>query len=794
MISPRWRKVLRDLWNFRSRSILVVLAVASGVAAVGIVVSTYIIITSELPADFATVKAANIRMVVDPFNEQMIATVKRVPGVEQVEGRFIQRMRLKIGADTWRDIDLFVYSDYNNIQIDKIFPKRGSWPPVENELLIERSAIGLTRSRLGDQVELIASNGTDQTLQLAGLVHNLNNPSAVFTNRIIGHVTSDTMEKFGYPKAFNELLIRVQDETLERDEIRQIAYDIEDRIQKAGYRVYSITIPNPGQHWFMPYLVPMTSILIILGILILGLSGLLAVNIISALLAQQIRQIGVMKSIGAHTSQLVFMYLIFILIMGIFAFFLAFFLSTSGTRFIINFLSRLINFDVKVSRLPAQAIQIQVLLAVLVPLIAGLFPVISGSRTTVRQAINDYGLSRVQFGTSWFDRVLGYIRGLPRPMLLSLRNTFRRKLRLILTLITLSLGSAIFIAVISVNGALSLTLEAALRYYGFDMVAQLNRPYRSEQILTEVQQVSGIITAETWGSANARVLLEDGTESNNIILAAPPANSELINPTLLEGRWLIPGEENAIVLNSEVLKEDPTIKVGDFINLDIEGTEVNWEVVGIIRSVLSGPTIYTDYASFSRALGRYGLASAVYLKSDSTDATTHRELAKSLEKHFSSVGINVLSTNVVSDLRAIAAQQFRVIILFLMLMTGIFIIVGALGLTGTMSLNVIERRREIGVMRAVGASNWQVLLIVLVEGLVIGLISWMIGALLAVPISVLLRNSVGQGFLNTPLIPYYSVYGSFIWLIIVLGLSMLSSYFPARSASRLTVREVLAYE
>lgn len=102
--------------------------------------------------------------------------------------------------------------------------------------------------------------------------------------------------------------------------------------------------------------------------------------------------------------------------------------------------------------------------------------------------------------------------------------------------------------------------------------------------------------------------------------------------------------------------------------------------------------------------------------------------------------------------------------------------------------------REIGIMRAIGASNGTVLQIILSEGLLLGLMSWLIAALLALPMGALLSNVVGVVLLQTALSFSFSPGGLLIWLGIVLGLATIASILPARNAARLTVRDVLAHE
>ena len=138
--------------------------------------------------------------------------------------------------------------------------------------------------------------------------------------------------------------------------------------------------------------------------------------------------------------------------------------------------------------------------------------------------------------------------------------------------------------------------------------------------------------------------------------------------------------------------------------------------------------------------------------------------------------------------------MFTIIVAFLILMALLLAAVGGLGLTTTMSINILERIREIGVLRAVGASNVSVRQIVLAEGVVIGMLSWAIGALLSLPISAFLSDQVGLALLNVPLNYQYSVTAAVLWFFALMAIAIAASLGPARDAVRLTIREVLAYE
>jgi putative ABC transport system permease protein len=111
-----------------------------------------------------------------------------------------------------------------------------------------------------------------------------------------------------------------------------------------------------------------------------------------------------------------------------------------------------------------------------------------------------------------------------------------------------------------------------------------------------------------------------------------------------------------------------------------------------------------------------------------------------------------------------------------------------------MGINVMERTREIGVLRSVGASNGAIRQVVVLEGVVIAVFSWLLVGLVSGPTAAALAGAVMDAVLKTQLTFSYSFSGLFIWLAIIVIIGALSSLTPARNAVRLTVREVLDYE
>ncbi|MDH4138824.1 MAG: ABC transporter permease, partial [Anaerolineae bacterium] len=669
--------------------------------------------SNDLSVSYAATDPASAELYPAAFDEELVQVVRRMEGVREAEGRRSVRLRLKVGPDEWRTLNLDAIYDYDDMRVHKLAPESGAWPPPKRELLIERASLSLTKADVGDTVVVETPDGKQRQMRIAGLAHDMNKPPASFVGTPYGYITFDTLEWLGFSRDFNQLHIIVSENETDKDHIQAVADQVQDKIEKSGRTVYWIWIPEPGEHPANESVEPMMIILGVLGTLSLFLSGFLVINTISALMAQQIRQIGIMKAIGARVIQVVQLYVGMVLVFGFLSLVVAVPLGGLAAYAFTGYLASLINFDQAGFRIPPQALALEVAVGLIVPLLTALYPIFSGARITVREAISTYGLGKGLFGRSLIDRlveeVTSAIRALSRPMRLSLRNTFRRKGRLALTLFTLTLGGAIFIAVLSVHASLLTTLDDALTYWNYDIEVDFAHSHRIPKIEREAMSVPGVVDAESWTGNTARRIRPDGHEGPNFSIVAPRADTNLIQPEVLEGRWLLPDDENAIVVNTYVIEEEPDIEVGDEIVLKIEARETTWRVVGIVKGVMTGRIAYANQPYFARVIRFVGRSGGVQIVAEQHDPAFQSELAKRIKEHFDSRGLRVSSTETIASIRENVEYQFNIIVVFLSIMAILIAIVGGLGLMGTMSINVIERTREIGVMRAVGASDGSVL-------------------------------------------------------------------------------------
>lgn len=796
LLQPRWRKVIKDLWGNKVRTALVVLSIAIGVFAIGMILATNVMLRQDLTRGYLDTIPASAVLFVSPFEQELVDVARSVPGVLEAEGRRRFSVRAEIAPGQWKTIEVRAIADYDDMRVSKVWPDDGPWPPAANALLMERASLPLIGAQVGDSLTIKLPDGRIHVIPIQGLVHDVSGPPAQFTGDPSAYITLSTLDWMGLERTFSELHILV-DDGLSKSEIETLAEQVQKKVERAGYEVYRTRVPTPGEHPIQQIIDPILLILGVLGGLSLFASSFLVINIMNGLLSQQTQQIGIMKMVGARRRQIIQMYLVAIIILGLIALLIAIPAGGLAAYFFTRFIAGLLNFDLAGFRIPLQAVGTMVVVGLLVPLLAGLVPVLNGSRITVREALSSYGLGKGAFGTNLIDRSLSWVTGvmnLSRPVQISLRNTIRRKSRLILTLITLTLGGAIFIGILSVHSSLLRTLDEALAYFAYDVELNFDRSYRIEELQRVALEESGVTDVDSWIGTSALPQWPDGREGDGFPLLGTKADTQFIQPILLSGRWLRPDDTNAIVLNTDVLKDEPGVGVGDTIVLKIDGRERPWEIVGLVQGVLTGPLAYANRAYLEREIRQVGRSESLQVIIDSADPAAQDEMARQLRNRFEVNGFQVATTGTTNEIRERIEYQFSLLIIFLAVMAILIASVGGLGLMGTMSINVLERTREIGVLRAVGASDGSVLRIVVVEGVFIGLLSWFLAIIFAYPIGFILSNLVGNSLLENPLSYQYAYNGAVAWLVVVLTIAAFASIFPAWRAARLSVRQTLAYE
>lgn len=792
----RWIKVVRDLWSNRSRTALVVVSIAVGVFALGMIVTTQQALTASLAAQYAALGPADIILKTAPqLDDDFVTALRHLRGVAAAEGRRALPLRLSLDGqgETWRDLTLYALPDYDDQRLLRVRGQSGPWPPARGEVLLERATVAYLGLETGDEILIKTPQGKKYALRVAGIAHDLYRVPPLIEGWVYGYVSLDTVRWLGQPAGYNELYLTANAAA----DIRALADEAGDRIEGLGLPVYQKTLPAQGVHPLSFIIDTMLLLLGLIAALAMLLSGLLVVNVIAAVIAQQEKQIGVMKAIGARAGQILSLYFGMVLVLGLAACLLAIPFSQLGAQALAQFTAELINFDPPRVEYTPSALLLQFAVGLLVPLAAATPSIWNGARVAPARVLSEYGLSQVWRGAGLVDALLRRFPRLTRDLLLALRNPFRKRGRLSLSLATLTFAGAIFMAIVNLRASLDDSLDQMLGFWNYDAWLIVDGHVPTEKMVRLAEATAGVGRAEAWGFAIGRYVRPDGLESDDLYLLAPPAGSNLLNPPIVEGEGLPASPGDSVLVSPGLLANEPTLQLGGPMTVKIDGREQRYRAAGVMQMMGNSTIGYftvMDYAAYARHVREPNRANAIIFTLDARDLAAQRQVASAVEKEFDRAGLRVLSNFLIAEERQEIDAAFAIIVALLLVMTVVLAAVGGLGLMGTMSLNVIERTREIGVMRAFGASSPAVFRIVILEGLLIGLLSWGLAIGFSWPISLGLARAIGLSFMDYPVPASFSPGGVLAWLVLVIVISIMASLLPALRAVRLTVTEVLAYE
>lgn len=801
-MSVIWLKVWSDLWDNKVRTFLAVLSIAAGVFAIGAIFGMVDQLTTGMDTAHQATVPSHIQMfLTDWIDRDTALRLKRIEGVEDIEVLNDVTVRYKINPDDeWRRGQLGMRDDFENQKYDILELKQGEWPK-KNHIGIERLSSQFYGIDIGDKI-IFELDKTDRALPITGKIRHPFVPPPQFGGDAYFVMDAQGLERFNVPPGkFGELKVRVRPYSLEF--AKEVASEIKLRLGKEGIDVAATFYQDPNKHWGRFFIDGFNLVLQIMAVTSVFTSVVLVFNTVTALITQQTSQIGVIKAIGGRTENIIKIYLAGVLVFGLLALLISLplgaFLAFGMSRYFLN----LFNIDYEVFQFSTRAIIFQILAAIAAPLIVALWPVLNGATITVREAIASYGLGGAgEFGDSRFDRFIERLGSslLSASYAMALGNMFRRKGRLALTQMVLITAGAMFLLVMSLSASITFTLDNVFARNNYDISLVFDENYRLDQTLAMARSVEGVEQAEIWFTQPASILKarqrirEAGVGAE---LDGLPTGSDFFKPLIVAGRWLQPGDGRTIVMNQETAKEND-INLGDVITLDLGALgDDEWQVIGFYRIIFGGSfstdAIYAPLEAVFQATTKHNEGSVLRVRTLRHTAAYQDLVRNELVNLYTKRNMEVFFNQTASEERQNADSQFSIITSMLLALAIIVAVVGGIGLMGSLSISVIERIREIGVMRAIGARSLTLMGMFVMEGVLQGIFSW----LMAIPISFLLAETLaralGQVMFEANLDYQYNYTAVLVWLAIILGISILASLLPARNAIRISVRQSLQY-
>lgn len=770
---------------------MVIAAIAVGMIGAGSVLNTWSILDQALREGYLATNPPSAILTVPDLDPEGVALVEAMAEVALAQAEGDARGRVRVGDD-WLPLQLFTLADFPGHEIGLLEPVEGRWPPTEGTLVVERSSLPFAPLSPGTDALVQIGRNPPVSLSVEGTVRDAGLAPGWMEHVVYGFVTPGTLASLaGTRSGLDRLEIVVATRALDEAHIRRVAFSVKDRLEAAGYRVPDVSVPPPGEHIHAGQMDSLLYVQGAFGLLALGLSGFLVLNLMTAVLAGQVREIAVMKAVGARRVQVAGVYLGLALGLGLLATAVALPVALAVGRGYAAFAGGMLNFEVGAYSPSWPIFGIQLALGVLLPCGAALVPVSRAAGMTVSRALRDYGLDEATFGRGRLDRFLSQVRGPSRPFLLSLRNTFRRRARLGLTLLTLALGGGVLLGALNLRTAIQSTFTLMFDAQEYDLSVSFQDDQSVSRIEDALHALPGVRTAEAWSSAGAALVNDDGTRGNAFPLLGLPPDSRLVDFPVAQGRWLEGGDVRQIVVTRQFAELEPRVRVGATVELEVSGQASTWQIVGMINSWSPQPLAYAARDPLAALTGRPDVAqrASVALDAGADPARALDAVVAAME----GAGMTVRSAGLLQAQRAAAESHLLMVANFLVTMALLILVVGGLGLATTLNLSVVERTREIGVLRAIGARHRTIHGLVLAEGVFVGLLGYVAALPLSLPMSILIGNGFGRVMFKMPLVFAVSPGALAAWLALVVLISAGASIAAALRATGTPTAVALGY-
>ena len=795
MIAPRWIKLWRDAVAARGRLALIIAALAASGAALATMTVASAVLGREVPLSYVSSNpaSAQLELTGEP-DAALLDRLRHRPEVAQAEPAATLRARIEQAPGEQVPLLLFVVPDLATLAINTVHPEAGAWPPPDGTLLVERSALALTRQAIGGTVTLALPHGGRRAVMLAGTVHDPGVAPAGQEQTVYGYVTPRTLAQWGEPVPMTLLKVVVARDGRDAAAIERAMRGIADWLAAQGCAVTQIRIPPPGRH---PHQGQMNAILALLtgfSGLVLLLGAVLCATVIGAWLAQQVRQIAIMKAIGARTHQVAGTTLALVAALGAIATAIGLPLGVAAGNAFVAAVAQLLNLRLRDAAPPGALLAALALPGIGLPTLAALPPVLAAARRSVRAALDDHGIAPAHTA---FAQAVARVSTGSLALTLALRNALRRRTRLVLTLGLLACAGAMLETTLAVRAAWTDNVARAAQQRRWDIELALppqSAPAHVAELLRALPAVRAVESWDAAGAAAARAGVEvvrtypDGGHGGFTLRAAPVATA-MIAPHVVEGRWLRADDADAVVLNASARAlAFRGARVGDTIALAVGHHPVALRLAGVIDETLAPGAAYVAPSTFARLAGDGGTpVLRVALRERAADRPALAAITQALSR------AGIATRGAITARRFAAAQGGHVAILVAALgfIALLMAVVGLLGLASALSVATAERTREFGVMRALGASRGLALRVVLAEGAVIGVASWAVAVVLALPQSAVVARVLAS-IAAQDLAPRLDPAAVALLLVALLAGAVAASLAPALRAARWTVRQSLA--
>jgi putative ABC transport system permease protein len=777
------KKAIKDITLRKLRTLLTVLGIAVGVMGLSAINIASGQFSSSLQYSIDASAQPDIEFATAPTSPApVLEALQQQPNVEFVEGRSDLPARWKIPAGSYPLI-ITGLTDLHHVQFNTFELTSGSLPGP-HQIALEASDQAIANLHVGSQIE-VTVRGEPQELTVSGFVRTRGLPSATILGEAFGYMHLEDVQALFQTSGVNDFLIRLHDYNQRTQTAEQLA-----RVLQARQVVVLAASIGHSDHHDQTIVNGLFGIMQALSVIALLLSLFLLLSTITTLITEQLQVIGTMKAIGAGRRQIMRSYLTSVTIYGVIGTAIGLGLGIPGSYLLVSFFGTLLTLDIGPLVVSPLVILLSIAVGVGVPLLATALPVYFGTRITVHQALSGYGLeSAGRSGRGRSSATLRAFGWIPQTFQLGARSLFRKRTRAMLTLMALIISAAAFLCVQTTTASFNTLLNQILGTYHADMFVNLANPQPYSKIQQELASVPGI--------AGSEPLFQDlvHTEWGDGVLTGVEPDAHLYQKQVVSGRWFTASDHDVVVISTDAA-EKSGLKVGESIAVHTSLYSARWRIIGVAQDYNNGPGEFGVLLSPVEQVTAFehlpaGFTQSVMVLSASRGQADIDALAARIDDTLSKNGIQAD----VETARHQAEQiegQFQIIYALLYSVTAIIALVGAIGLFNALAMSVLERRREIGILRSMGATGRKVAQVFWTEGITLGVIAWLIALAIGLPGAYGFVLLLGQLLLPVPF--------AFdpLSLVIMLGFLLLvataASVGPVWGATRVRIAQTLRYE
>jgi len=782
------RKIIRDITKNANRVVLVIIGIAWGVLGIGLILNSFAVIGEEVSRSFVSTNPASFSLWFDRVDDELIRALESFEKIEYIEDRRMLRSRINTDGNEWVTTLLYVVDDFSNLKVNTFTLEEGARNPGAGEILIERMSLALSGYAIDDYIDVKIPLYDEQELKLAGRVHAAGLKPAWIEEIAYGFITKETYALLGDSTDFCQVLFTVADGKMDKGHIEEVMLEVRGWCSQNGYRINRVEVPTPGKHPNGDQIDALLFLFESFGFLSLALGSVVVINLISAILSTQIRQIGIMKAVGASKKKIASMYYAIVLLFGMTAVIVAIPFAALLSRGIVSLCSEFLNFNVSNYKIPLYSYGIQLISGIIIPMLAATVPILRGCSTTVNKALHEYNVTKrvsKQRKESGFAHVGIAIK-------LAIRNTFRRSQRFVHTIVTLFIGGAVFVTALNLFASLNSTIDIAMDCLKYDNFMIFSKDYAISDIEGALSGSIGVADYEIYGGAMASVIYDDGTQSESYLFLAFPEDAKGFDLKVMEGVWLSNPSSNEAVVNHMFLDSEPECSLGDEITVLSNQRLVTWKIVGVVKEVGANPMIYANLDYYQKEYEKEGMGrEVVVFYQDNMSGDERENVTQNIENRFKTADIDVQSKQTIEGVSTVFANHLRLLAGFLVVASILIMVVGCISLISSTGINIIERMRELGVMRSMGASPGKIVLIFVYESAFTSIVSFVFSCLFALPLTLMLCSVFGHIFLKTPLDMAYSASAAALLLLITSVVNAIISAYLSRKAMQQPVYDII---